>query len=311
MKIDMHSFFDGLAGEENVDMEFHDVEKLQINTERIKELTMKKISTENSRKLKKPLRVALIAAAAMVLFAGTVSAAVSLGVKVNTNVPKEEEFDGYSYDIGAEISVPSAGGKPVLVGFRLGYQPEMNEPEVEETLGDLYEEAGNSSYFLLLEEKGIVSMTDIIDDNYTEVTEEDIAAYLAKHGVTEESAEGAYVHAFRNDGNIWWGADIRSDVPVDTTYILEGETTVAKEGILRGMSAVYLESVEPLSGQNMNVLTLRDETSGLLVVVYGSESFEELEKIAEGLEIVPTTVPDYWGNRNFDFGGILASCGQG
>lgn len=345
MKIDVQSFFDGYD-EDAMEIKNQNIEKTDINTERIKELTMNKINGEKKIKLKKPVRVALIAAAVMAVLAGTVGASAALGFGVKTNVG-EKEYDGYSYsDIGAEFTVPSSDREPVFIGFRTAYQPEMNEANVEETVFSMKETAyDNANRFVLSEILGSKDFDEVWDLN-AEKTDEIIAAYmerngitapycdedldaalkeadayweslgvtekinslLARGGITDELTKDAYTHIFRSDGNKSWGVDVYGTSAIDQTYIVEGVVETVKEGNINGMGALYLIDHHEQVDRPVNIIAMRDEVSGALIVVYGTSSFEELEKTAEGIELVETTMPVL---ESDGFNGIIAGNAQG
>ena len=335
MKIDVHSFFDGYEGEEMA-------ENVSCNKERIKELTMNKIYSEKKTgKLTKGARIAIIAAAVMVLLTGTVFAAVMGSIHVTKTDDVSEE------DIGAYIDVDKIEGiDSTLIAMIPSYQPELNEAEVDETLGYLQANDGAryyASYIVNSAKTGITDMCELDDyeiaqteeainkykeENGTDTVPEevlaqiydevynslhfndDVNALLDKYNIFDEKYKNALVHIYRNDGEKGWGADAKKDAE-DTRYTLTGDVNVVKEDTLKGMSAVYIENRYDIGEEtyDMNVIALRDETTGIMLTVYGTVSFEELEKVAEGMEMIDTGLPCPVDNSGF--GGLLAGMAQG
>lgn len=319
---------------------FPGVDSVGYNTERITNMTLKRISEAKKKKLRKPVRVALIAAAIAALCAGTVTAAAVMKIRVNTDV-SSSDVSGSDEHIAAEISLPAFDGESVLVGFRMGYQPELSGSDVMETSETLDETAENTMRFIVLGEKYGTTDFDELVEYETMDFEEAQQAYFAEHnivipteeqiyeseraisqryaereaellkgyGIDMEAAKEIYTYMFRSREDRSWGVQIFSGEKIERTYFLDGASEVVKEATINGRSAVYIASTDTFSGLPMNVIAMLDEELGATVAVHGVMSFEELEQVAAGLELVPTTIPAL--THGSGFGGIFTSNAQG
>lgn len=324
MKLNIDRFFDGYSDEDDIDMEMDLIDRKDINTERIKSMTMNKIKSEGKGKMKKSVRAFLLIAAAAVLLTGTAFAAAA-GIRA-TKVSGSKEFtDGdntYSYsDIGAIIDVDGKNASlPSIIAMKPAYQPEMDEANVQETV-DMVQGRSDATrttayYLLLSEDTGITDINELYDYEWASSLNIDdyadrIDALLEKSGVTGEQFAGAYTHIYRNDGNKAWGIDACEISNNDASFYLEGNTDIIREDILNGMNAIYM--VNHFGGDDpydMNVIALHNVNTGILFTVYGNVGFDELEKIAVNTELIDTDIPCIY-TEDDGFGGMLASLSQG
>ena len=356
MLIDLKRLFDGYADEKGTDMDFITTDIDRVNTERIKTMTMKRISAAGRHDAKKALRVVAAVAVIAALLTGTVFAAEYIGglIRVRTNVAEaeyDENGEMMSPGIGAEIEVDALDGMTsTLVGMRLGYQPQMDEYSVMETVFYVWDQdcARILTHLRLLsEETGITDSQELYDLDtakieaayadameargygrlegvelaekltgevieevtYNVLYSDAVNAELDKYGINDESMKDVMNHIYRSDNEKAWGATAYK-ATADKQYVMDGTAEVVKEGVINGMTAIYMTNAYECGEYlEVNDIILRDESTGIVLAVYGSIDFDELEKIAAGIEIVDTGLPII--DDEDSFGGLIATLAQG
>ena len=148
MRIRIRDMFEDYIDQDGIEMK--DTAQ-DLDVERIRRLTMKKINASgNSGKittLRKPVRIALIAAVISVLLIGSVSAAVILSrVRIDTDLGQqtyELGGDHYTYDVNGQFTIEGReDAKNEIMGFRLGYFPEFDMAAADTTIVPLRETIG-------------------------------------------------------------------------------------------------------------------------------------------------------------------------
>ncbi len=255
----------------------------EISTEIIKEKTMKKIN-KNGKKRRIGLRQALLVAAVVSALAVTAAAVAASRVNVQ-KLEADKVFDDgyYEYTASAGESVinidTQEGGK--VVCCRPGWVPE-DAKCLDLNMGKF---SGNISY-------------------YSEQTGMSRDEVLEAAGMTEEEAKTWYTTFWNeptgnnlSDGTVGSGRFFRVDIHSGASLsgkdlIMQGDTTLVREGEYNGMAASYL--TEKATGKrarsmgDMNYILLYSEELNCLINVMGRMGFDELEKIAEGLELKQT-----------------------
>ncbi len=274
-----------------------------ISTESIKEKTMEKLN-KNGKKRRIRFRQALLVAAVVSALAVT-AAAVAVANRVNMRkLESDEVFDDgyYEYTASEGESVINIdmqeGGK--IVCCRPGWVPE-DAKCLDLDLGKFSEDL----YY------------------YSEVTGMSRDELLEASGMTEEEAETWYTTFWNeptgnnlSDGTIGSGRFFRVDIYSGASLsgkdlIMQGDTTLVREGEFNGMAATYL--TEKATGKrarsmgDMNYILLYSEELNCLIDVMGRMEFDELEKIAEGLELKQTSLDAPKGTGGFS----LFSAGVG
>lgn len=284
MKISIQDLFDGWKEEE-----------LQLDSDAdlsaIRAKTMRKI--RQSGKRKHPLRLALIAAAAILLLAGA-TAAVYYGMNIEAVEPEAVKAVDDSEIVGDEdlyligpnheltFDVTGSGN---IVGFRAAYLPFDNGSIHTGDLRKLIERNKEE-----LEQRGV-------DIGSVELPE------LQNVYTSFENTAGAggknhfyIIHTFY------------SNVLHDTAFTLNGEITIVKRENLGSFEAVFftqdrsktvtaVKDGEEIYGYanepviNMALLFDKEHECLLHICADAGTDMEELEKIAAGIEIVETEIP--------------------
>ncbi len=253
-----------------------------ISTEAVKEITMEKID-KNRKKRRIGFRQALLVAAVVSALAVTAAAVTN-----RVNMRKLESDEVFKTECGEYIASEGEsvinidaqkGGK--VVCFRPGWVPE-DAKCLDLTMGKFSNEL---SY-------------------YSETTGMSRDEVLEAAGMTEEEAKGWYTTIWNeptgnnlSDGTIGSGRFFRIDIfscaaLSGMDLIMQGDTTLVREGEFKGMAASYL--TEKATGKraesmgDMNYILLYSEEFNSLIDVMGRMEFDELEKIAEGLELKQT-----------------------
>ena len=284
MKISIQDLFDDWKEEE-----------LQLDSDAdlsaIRAKTMRKI--RQSGKRKHPLRLALIAAAAILLLAGA-TAAVYYGMNIEAVEPEavkavdDSEIVGDEdlYLIGSNHELTfDVTGSGNIVGFRAAYLPFDNGSIHTGDLRKLIERNKEE-----LEQRGV-------DIGSVELPE------LQNVYTSFENTAGAggknhfyIIHTFY------------SNVLHDTAFTLNGEITIVKRENLGSFEAVFftqdrsktvtaVKDGEEIYGYanepviNMALLFDKEHECLLHICADAGTDMEELEKIAAGIEIVETEIP--------------------
>lgn len=321
MRIEIRDMFEDYIDEDAIDMKNIKADDLDIG--RIRRLTMEKISvSENKGRitgLRKPARVALLAAIISVLLIGSVSAAVILSrVRIDTDLGEQtyslSDGSEYTYDVGGQFTIEGReDAKNEVMGFRLGYFPEFDMSDADSTITPLRESLG---FYIegarIIEEKNYASSDDFYwsedgtDDDFSRIDsyisspklDEDLSAA----GLTGDYLEGAYDHYIVGDENRAFSVDIYSFSKNDQQYITENSIEFVKSGELRGMEATYytMESFYSDRPRTEYCLLLADEADGAVITIVGNDGgFEEIEKIAEGIEVVHTGIENKCNDNSF------------
>ena len=284
MKVNIQELFDDWKEEE-----------LQLDSDAdlsaIRAKTMRKI--RQSGKRKHPLRLALIAAAAILLLAGA-TAAVYYGMNIEAVEPEavkavdDSEIVGDEdlYLIGSNHELTfDVTGSGNIVGFRAAYLPFDNGSIHTGDLRKLIERNKEE-----LEQRGV-------DIGSVELPE------LQNVYTSFENTAGAggknhfyIIHTFY------------SNVLHDTAFTLNGEITIVKRENLGSFEAVFftqdrsktvtaVKDGEEIYGYanepviNMALLFDKEHECLLHICADAGTDMEELEKIAAGIEIVETEIP--------------------
>jgi len=272
-----------------------------ISTERIKEKTMEKIK-QNKKKRRIRFRQALLVAAVVSALAVTATA-----VAHRVNVRKLEAGEILTSDFGQHIA--SDGESLIKIDTQTGGKVVCCRP------GWVPEDAK------CLDMK-LAKFTSHLS-YYADKTGMDRDEVLKTAGLTEEEAENWYTSFWNeptgnelSDGTKGSGRFFRVDLYSGATLsgkdlIMEGDTKIVREGELKGMTAYYL--TEKASGVrartlgDMNYILLYSEKMNCLIDVMGQMDFDELEKIATGLELKQTGLDALEGTGGYS----LFSAGVG
>ena len=280
MKISVQSLFE--------DYEDDTVElRRDADTARILEKTMAKLP--NARK-KRPLRLVLIAAAAVAVLCGAAAithyATVSREEKTYTFTTPTQTPAGHlvekEYVIHNDNSIQfDTQGKTdgYYCGLQLGWLPEA-KASILGTLGDLLQSCD--------------------EDTYAALSTEDV-----------QQATSLF-----HRGDFWFAQDneacsiscLSANWVAGVDLLLVGdEGTIVKEGMINGLSATWVDctitsknpdtlEVEPLT--TTHYLLLYDPDKLCVVVLWGDD-IEVCEKIAENLTVVQTGIPTPAPSRDF------------
>ena len=284
MKISIQDLFDGWE-EEALALDG------EANLSAIRAKTMRKI--KQSGKRKHPLRLALIAAAAVLLLAG-VTAAVYYGMNIKAVEPEavkaaddseivgDEDlyFIGPNHELTFDIT-----GNGNIVGFRAAYLPFENGSIHTGELRKLIEQNMEE-----LEQRGV----DIGSMELHELQN----VYTSFENTAEVGGKNHFyiIHTFY------------SNVLHDTAFTLNGEITIVKRENIGSFEAVFftqdrsktvtaVKDGEEIYGYAnepvINVALLFDKEHECLLHICADAGtdMEELEKIAAGIEIVETEIP--------------------
>lgn len=103
--------------------------------------------------------------------------------------------------------------------------------------------------------------------------------------LNDASAESYGTACLLNAG-IYSAADVR-----DTDYLCESPVEIVKEGEINGRNVLYFTSDDIRTGVVYRHILLYDAQLGCVFHIGGARSFEELERIVEGLELVEIDYP--------------------
>ena len=284
MKVNIQELFDGWE-EEDLPLDS------DADLSAIRAKTMRKI--KQSGKRKHPLRLALIAAAAVLLLAG-VTAAVYNGMNIEEVEPEvvkavdDSEIVGDEdlYLIGSNHELTfNVTGSGNIVGFRAAYLPFDNGSIHTGDLRKLIERNKEE-----LEQRGVdigsVELPDLEN------------VYMSFENTVEAGGENHF-YIIRT---------FYSDVLHDAAFTLNGEITIVKRENLGSFEAVFftqdrsktvtaVKDGEEIYGYAnepvINVALLFDKEHECLLHICADAGtdMEELEKIAAGIEIVETEIP--------------------
>ena len=128
---------------------------------------------------------------------------------------------------------------------------------------------------------------------------------VANSGLSDEILDGTYVRlcASSEDLKDFTVVEVFSASDIhDKPIVVQGENTTVEEGTFQGMEATYLTQI--YDGRTQYNLVLYDAAHDCIIHIgSGAGSgigFEELEKVAAGLELVDTGIPDA-GYSNWDW----------
>lgn len=324
MKIDIRDMFENYIDEDGTEMK-NIADNLDI--ERIRSLTMNKINAGNNVKargfkaMKKSARIALLAAIISVLLVGSVSAAVIISrVRIDTDLGEKtyafSDGDEYTYNANGQFTIEGReDAKNEIMGFRLGYFPEfdMSSPDVCSTIVPLRDTLG---FYIeasrIIDEKNYASINDL---QWSEDEQEDdfgrIDSYtnsskldedLEEKGLSPEYLKDAYNHFIIGESGRAYAVDIYSYAKNDQQYVTENNIEFVKNGELCGMETTYYimhDENRDEAFRSIYCLLLCSEEHGACITVVGTGGFEELEKIAEGLEVVHSGVEDTTDDGTF------------
>ena len=284
MKVNIQDLFDDWKEEE-----------LQLDSDAdlsaIRAKTMRKI--RQSGKRKHPMRLALIAAAAILLLAGT-TAAVYYGMNIEAVEPEvvkavdDSEIVGDEdlYLIGSNHELTfNVTGSGNIVGFRAAYLPFENGSIHTGELRNLIEWNKEE-----LERSGV----DIGSMELPDLEN----VYTSFENTAEAGGKNHFyiIHTFY------------SNVLHDTAFTLNGEITIVKRENIGSFEAVFFtqdrsktvtavkdgEEIYGYANQpviNMALLFDKEHECLLHICADAGIDMEELEKIAAGIEIVETEIP--------------------
>lgn len=138
---------------------------------------------------------------------------------------------------------------------------------------------------------------------YWEETSE--VSLVERSGLSEDMLDGTYVRlcASSEDLKDFTVVEVFSASDIhDKPIVVQGENTTVEEGTFQGMEATYLTQI--YDGRTQYNLVLYDAAHDCIIHIgsgAGSNiGFEELEKVAAGLELVDTGIPDA-GYSNWDW----------
>lgn len=269
-----------------------------VSTERIREMTMKKINrtsvSQNADTPRRRLRHAWLAAAAAAVLVTSV-AAVTISRRLQfRDVPPDETMscttaDGVSRvwpDAHRVVTAEVESERARDVCFQAGYLP-VDRSEVEfagtydQRLDYLAEQNGKDPEFLLKEA-----------------------------GMTGDEAKQWYTVMCHAGENSFFRIDLLNGAQMDgTDLLLDGEVTDVREGEINGMEAHYLTVEKKFAagnGYSTNHILLYSGELVCMADICGKYGFDELEKIAEGLTLKETglkAADTFDGNYSF-LGGV-------
>ena len=255
MKIDIHTLCSGLEREDR-----------EPEAGNVTARTMAKIEAERpARRLSRRLITVLAAAAVL--------AALSLGAYAVSRAIRVKQVENPVYTLEGEtleytdvenvlqFDVARPGN---VVAFRAGWLPD----------GSINLDGSNLSTYL--------------ED--CAFRGEEVPATALPEDVLEESLTHLCLDYPDGDGELCpLTVDVYSVGTIQNRdFLVEGETTLMQEGELNGLEALYIES--KYGGMTGRYLVLHDAERGCAVVLSSLGSFETLEQVARGLELVDTDI---------------------
>lgn len=255
MKIDIHTLCSGL------EQEPREPDAGKVSTRTLAKIEVERPSRRGARRL-----VTVLAAAAIL-------AALSLGAYAVTRAIRVQQIENPVYSLEGETMeytdvenvLQFETAKPGnVVAFRPGWLPD----------GSMNLDGSNLSTYL---------------EDCAFMGKETPATALSQD-VLEESLTHLCLDYPDGDGELCpLTVDVYSVGTIQNRdFLMEGETTLMQEGELNGLEALYIES--KYGGMNGRYLVLYDGERGCAVVLSSLGSFETLEQVARGLELVDTDI---------------------
>ncbi len=255
MKIDIHTFCSGL------EQESREPSARNVTTRTMAKVDAARPARRGTRRL-----VSVLAAAAAL-------AALSLGAYAITRAINVRQVDKPAYTYDGEV---------------------MEYPEVENVVQFDNVQSGNVVAF----------RTGWMPDGVTNVYTSNLTNYLAdcaqmgfevpETSLPQDVLEGSLTHlecdyAEADNPQCALTIDVGSAGNIkDRDFLVDGKANLIQEGELCGMEALYIES--EVDGAVGRSLILYDEERGCAVSISSRGSFETLEKVAQGLELVDTDI---------------------
>ena len=255
MKIDIHTFCSGLEQEDR-----------EPSARNVTTRTMAKIEAERPARRGTRRLVSVLAAAAVL-------ATLSLGAYAISRAINVKQVEKPTYDLDGEV---------------------LEYPNVENVVQFDGVQTGNVVAF----------RTGWMPDGVTNVHTANLANYLEdcemmgfempETAMSRDELEAGLVHlecdyAEVDNPECALTIDVSSAANIaDREFLVDGKASLIKEGELCGMEALYIES--EVDGAVGRSLVLYDADRGCAISLSSRGSFETLEKVAQGLELVDTDI---------------------
>ncbi len=270
-----------------------------ISTERIKEKTMEKINNSTKKSRPGPRRVFLIAAAVAVISTITAAAVVASRVsvrKLEAGELLQNDCSSFMSDGGESVITVAPQSEGNVICFRPEWLPEdaqcmewsctfsAHMPYYAEKTGKSPEEVMKTSG--MTQEEGQKWYTSVWNN-----------------------PEGTEMNSGEKGAGRFFRIDMFDGTTLDEMYLLiDREMTVVREGELNGMTACYMAE-KPAAEHNgaidasgsQNYILLYSEKLNCMVEISGTLDFEEMEKIANGLELRKTGLKALKGSGGYSF----------
>ena len=255
MKIDIHSLCSDLEQEPR-----------EPSARNVATRTLAKVEADRPVRFGTRRLVSVLAAAAAV-------AVLSLGAYAVTRAIRVQQVENPTYSDGeqtleytdVENVIQFETAKPGnVVAFRAGWLPD----------GTVNLDGSNLLHYL----------------EYCADVGEEVPATALSEDVLEESLTHLCLDYPDGDGELCpLTVDVYSAGTIQNRdFLVEGKSPLMQEGELNGMEALYIES--EYEGMTGRYLVLHDAERGCAVVLSSLGSFETLEQVARGLELVDTDI---------------------
>lgn len=271
MKLDIHDLFDGYEDEALF------VPKPEgISSQRIKELTMKKIRKTERKRFSPKL---IIIAACVTALAVTAIAAVSSGIRAR-NV-SQSDYNSVTYrmgnshityaDLGKIITLDIDESKTYYnVYFKAAYLPAQSDSD---SRGYLY------GY---LDQYGINDMESIIESSG--LSEQELKEECMTHTAYSD-----------NNGHFYMIDIVNGKKAQRTDFLFNGEAELVSQTKINGLEASYFtvdytETRTSGFGVRQHLLLFSPEDGYFINIASQGYDFDELTKIAENLEVYVTNI---------------------
>ena len=266
MKIDIHSFCSDLEQENR-----------EPSARNVMTRTMAKVEADRPARRGTRRLVSVLAAAAAL-------AALSLGAYAITKAINVKQVENPVYTYGDE-AVEYPGVENVVqfgevesgnvVAFRTGWMPDGVTNVYSDNLSNYLEDC----QMLGVETPDTAMSPDVLDQSLT---------HLECDYAEGDNPECPLTIDVYSAGNI-----------KDRDFLVDGKASLLEEGEINGMEALYIESeVEGAVGRS---LVLYDAGRGCAIGLSSRGSFETLEKVAQGLELVDTDIVSQDLNPGWDW----------
>lgn len=254
------------------------------NAENVQKKTMARLETAPKTRRTPRWSIAAAVAAAVLVLAGS-AWAISRAISVRQVESPTYTYDGetYVYDDAntvVKVDVPEEG---TVVAFHANWLPETAYQSLTASVEDYRND---------FEQRGETRPESAMDPE----TLQDALLYLDGSYLDAEGQEQILTVTVYSTGDL-----------KNRDYVVLGMVELCEERELCGMEATYLQFDQ--GGSTVRTILLYDAARGCVIQLGSSDSFELLEQVAAGLELIDTDIVSKDMNPGWDWSCITVAHG--